>query len=60
MILATDMERHFEIVSNFRADYATGNALNRDENADGRLNLFKMLLKCSDLGHAAKPQEIHE
>lgn len=59
MILATDMSRHFEFLGKFRAMHAELDieALSKFE---VRLEVYKMTLKCADVGHAAKSKELHE
>lgn len=56
MILATDMSRHFHLVSEFK----TRNTENCFEDADYRLDIFRLIMKAADIGHAAKSWELHE
>ena len=56
MVLATDMAKHFELVGMIRAMIAPV----KMEDAGTRLFLFRMMLKCADIGHAAKTWELHE
>ena len=57
LILATDMSKHFDLVETFKTKYAGCADISR---ADIRLDLFKMIVKASDLGHAAKNIELHQ
>lgn len=59
MILATDMSRHFELLGHFKAAHNTplSTALNK---MDERLNLLEIIIKCGDIGHAAKCLDLHE
>lgn len=56
MILATDMAKHFELLAQFRVAIVTPQL----EDQGNRFILHKMLLKCADIGHAAKSTELHE
>lgn len=55
MVLATDLGQHFEILTHFRN--AMG-SLDYSSEAS-RLLVLKMALKCADVGHAAKPANLH-
>lgn len=57
MILATDMSRHFDMVGVFRAASITPLELSAFEE---RLLMFKVVIKCADIGHAAKETSLHE
>jgi hypothetical protein len=59
MILATDMAKHFELLGQFRAKLNSG-ADHDLTNSDERMFMLKFLLKCSDIGHAAKSVDLHE
>ena len=59
MILATDMAKYFDQIGHFKAKYMN-EALNLQDSNDTRLDLFKILIKCSDVGHAAKTIELHK
>lgn len=56
MILATDMAKHFELLAQFRVAVSGP----KFEDQAVRFSLYKMLLKCADIGHAAKRTELHE
>ena len=59
MILSTDMAKHFELLGIFKAKYMnTLQAVDLDQ-AEVKLDIFKMGIKCADVGHAAKDIEIH-
>jgi hypothetical protein len=57
MILATDMSKHFDMMGVFRG--ASLGALDL-QTFEERLVLFKMAVKCADVGHAAKETTLHE
>ena len=59
MILATDMSRHFELLGQFKAGHCTplSTALNKMEE---RLQVLEIIIKCGDIGHAAKCLDLHE
>lgn len=59
MILATDMGKHFELLGQFKVKYLSTD-LHDLTSADVRLDLFKLMIKASDIGHAAKSVELHE
>jgi hypothetical protein len=59
MILATDMAKHFELLGQFRAKLNSSNEQDLSNNEE-RLFVLKYLLKCSDIGHAAKQVDLHE
>lgn len=54
MILATDMAKHFELLAQFRI---TSPKL---EDESSRFFLYKILIKCADIGHSAKATDLHE
>ena len=56
IILATDMGQHFELIGNFRNKRFTESDIDTQE---CRLDTFKMIMKASDIGHAAKCTELH-
>lgn len=56
LVLATDMSKHFEMVGMLRAMIAPVTL----EDTATRLFLFRILLKCADIGHSAKVWELHE
>jgi hypothetical protein len=58
MILATDMAKYFDQLGYFKTKYL--NQAVTLENCETRLDMFKMLIKCSDIGHSAKKTELHE
>jgi hypothetical protein len=59
MILSTDMSRHFELLGKFRA-FQAGLEIDALCRGEVRLEVYKMTLKCADVGHAAKSNEFHE
>jgi hypothetical protein len=59
MILSTDMSRHFELLGKFRA-FQADLSLEALAKFEVRLEVYKMTLKCADVGHAAKSHELHE
>lgn len=59
LILDTDMSRHFEILGRFRA--RTSNLADFGlEHFDNKVVVLSMAVKCADLGHSAKVNELHE
>lgn len=58
MVLATDLSKHFKLVGTFKTSVSGGN-LDLGE-AEDRLLLLQMCLKCGDLNHAAKPLRLHK
>lgn len=56
MILATDMAKHFELLAQFRVAVTSPKL---DEETS-RFFLYKILLKCADIGHSAKITDLHE
>jgi hypothetical protein len=57
IILATDMSKHFDIIETFKTKCFNSADLSR---ADVRFDLFKMIIKASDIGHAAKTIDLHK
>ncbi|OMJ83761.1 hypothetical protein SteCoe_15239 [Stentor coeruleus] len=57
MILATDMGKHFDLVSYMKNKYSENVDFN---NWDTRQDLFRFFIKASDVGHAAKSLELHQ
>ena len=57
MILATDMGKHFDLVSYIRAKYSEKTEFS---NGDTRSDLFKIIIKAADVGHAAKSIDLHQ
>jgi 3',5'-cyclic-nucleotide phosphodiesterase len=61
LVLATDMAKHFDFLGNFRAKLKSGASMAETVcDVEERIYLMKIIIKCSDIGHAAKIQEIHE
>lgn len=57
MILSTDMAKHFDLVVHFRNSFLSKEPeLTR---FDERLQVLVMTMKCSDVGHAAKRNDLH-
>jgi len=56
LILHTDMSKHFETLGQFRS--RTQSKLTIDSPADKSL-VLSMGLKCADVGHTAKPNDLH-
>ena len=59
MILATDMSKHFELLGQFRGKYKNREGFDLANN-DMKLELFRLIIKAADIGHAAKSIELHE
>ena len=59
MILATDMGKHFELLGLFKAKYLS-NDFHEFCNQETRLDLFRLIIKAADIGHAAKSIELHQ
>ena len=57
LILATDMSKHFEIVTSTRTKYSESIDL---DNPEQRLDMFRVIIKSADIGHTAKSIELHE
>ncbi|CAG9332212.1 CHK1_7 [Blepharisma stoltei] len=58
MVLTTDMSKHFELLGRFRTRTAL-NDISLDSDEDKGL-VFSIGIKCADIGHSAKPIELHE
>jgi 3'5'-cyclic nucleotide phosphodiesterase len=59
MILATDMSKHFELLGQFRGKYKTPESFEAS-NGDMKLEIYRLIIKAADIGHAAKTIELHE
>lgn len=59
MILATDMGKHFELMGQFKTKYLN-TELHDFSSGETRGDLFKLIIKAADIGHAAKNIELHE
>lgn len=59
MILATDMSKHFDLLGQFRGKYKAKESFDLN-NSDMKLELFRLVIKAADIGHAAKNIELHE
>lgn len=59
MVLATDMSKHFEMMAQFRVKYHEVGSVDL-HSTEVRNDLFKLLMKAADIGHAAKSTELHE
>eukprot|EP00359_Climacostomum_virens_P006720 CAMPEP_0204911428 /NCGR_PEP_ID=MMETSP1397-20131031/9778_1 /ASSEMBLY_ACC=CAM_ASM_000891 /TAXON_ID=49980 /ORGANISM="Climacostomum Climacostomum virens, Strain Stock W-24" /LENGTH=625 /DNA_ID=CAMNT_0052081979 /DNA_START=195 /DNA_END=2068 /DNA_ORIENTATION=+ len=59
MILATDMGKHFELLSKFRARHSSGNEIDL-ENEEDRFQVLNLGIKCADLGHSCKKPDLHQ
>lgn len=59
MILATDMAKHFEILGRFRTRACTLCDLNL-EKIDDKILVLATGLKCADIGHSAKYNDLHQ
>jgi 3',5'-cyclic-nucleotide phosphodiesterase/cAMP-specific phosphodiesterase 4 len=58
-ILATDLQKHFEMVKTFRARMEE-TELPSLEDEKFRLNALELCVKCADLGHGAKKVSLHK
>ena len=58
MILGTDMTKHFNLLSFFRTRAINLADVSIDKEED-RSTVLSMALKCADLGHTAKPLDLH-
>ena len=56
LILHTDMSRHFETLGMFRTRAQSTLGI---DNVEDKTFVLSMGLKCSDVGHAAKPTDLH-
>jgi 3'5'-cyclic nucleotide phosphodiesterase len=59
MILSTDMSKHFDMMAQFGVKYHELDLINF-ESIETRSDLFKLMVKAADIGHAAKTVELHE
>mmetsp|Transcript_26502 Transcript_26502/g.47574 ORF Transcript_26502/g.47574 Transcript_26502/m.47574 type:complete len:727 (-) Transcript_26502:33-2213(-) len=59
MVLATDLAKHFEIVSVFKTRAFNVNDIQL-EVAEDKLLVMKMSLKCADVSHSSKPLAQHQ
>lgn len=59
MILATDMSKHFDMMAQFRVKYYESDSADLALQ-DTRNDVFRIMMKASDIGHAAKTVELHE
>ena len=53
------MVKHFEHVGHLRAKLNSNTELNLGDQEE-RIFLMKLLIKCADIGHAAKNKTLHE
>lgn len=56
MILATDMSKHFHLISDFKEKHPQKNL----DSFEYKLDVCKLAIKAADVGHAAKKWKIHE
>ena len=59
MILATDMGKHFELLGFFNTKYIIDSSVPDLKNFDSRMDLYRMVIKAADIGHAAKSKDLH-
>lgn len=59
LILSTDMSKHFEILGLFRARAVILRDLSI-QHIEDKMCLYSVALKSADLGHSAKPLELHQ
>lgn len=59
MILSTDMQKHFEVLGVAKVKYTNSLQVIDFNDAEVKMDVFKIAVKCADLGHAAKDTEIH-
>ena len=59
LILDTDMSRHFEILGRFRAKTIDISDFDMTS-VENKLMIFSIGLKCADVGHSSKCDELHE
>lgn len=57
LILATDLQRHFDKQSEFKAALEAGSSL---EDVEFRQMTLEICLKCADIGHGAKELRLHK
>ena len=58
IILATDMSKHFDLIGKFKAKLINNHIICL-ENYDQRVEMMALLMKASDVAHAAKCHELH-
>jgi hypothetical protein len=58
LILATDMAKHFDLIGKFRARFINSDTLPLHDE-ETRAEVLKIITKASDVGHAAKSEELH-
>jgi len=56
-ILATDMTKHFDLITRFKELHTAPAKLG---SIDQRMDYFRLVMKCADIGHAAKTTALHE
>lgn len=59
MILATDMAKHFDLIGKLKAKMINSSSITLTS-ADQRIEIMKIITKGSDVGHAAKCQDLHQ
>ncbi|OMJ79105.1 hypothetical protein SteCoe_20927 [Stentor coeruleus] len=59
MILATDMAKHFDLIGKLKAKMINSSSITLTS-ADQRIEIMKIITKASDVGHAAKSQDLHQ
>ena len=59
LILATDMAKHFDIIGKFKAKLISSTPI-LFTTSEKRLEVLKIIIKASDVGHSAKSLEIHK
>ena len=59
LILATDMGKHFELIGQFKSKYLSTDLYDLTSR-ETRTDLFKLIIKAADIGHAAKNIDLHE
>ena len=57
LILATDMAKHFKILGRFGSKFT--NTIPQELKSSEKLDIFRMMIKCADLGHGAKEIDLH-
>ena len=58
MIIDTDLQRHFKIISKYKELSNAENFDLTDENT--KMRTLSIMLKCADIGHGAKTLELHK
>ena len=59
MVLSTDMQKHFEVLGVAKAKYTNSLQAIDFNDSEVKMDIFKLTVKCADLGHAAKDTETH-